>query len=424
MVRLVLVVVTLSATLTSAGCSDGCCTCLKGAGGAGCASQCGGCSSACQACVKGGGGSGCIDDGRCTCGGSGGSTFTVSLAGTQKCLDLTGGDASDGTLLEIWDCNGLANQNWVFAPGSWRIAYAGDTSKCIDALGGNPGPAGTKLGIWSCNGRSTQKWGYDADEKTIYLADSVTDASLCMDLAGGDQTNGTPIQVWDCYGGSSQQWILGAPPAPPPPGPGPGPGPSPGGGCYDKNGISGDQLNCVFTQLDSSSAARFAGELNNWMGDSLTNACKWAAFLGNVGTESNGLTEWTEQPCSQTYCGRGPLQITGQSNYAFCAKQGTCKCSGIESNPGSAASDENTGMGTASCVWKSLSGHDLSNDVDGTVDPGLLKTACLINAGHYPCGTPNGWQSRQDYWHAANKCLGISTIASPTGASDAIASAA
>ena len=24
--------------------------------------------------------------------------------------------------------------------------------------------------------------------------------------------------------------------------------------------------------------------------------------------------------------------------------------------------------------------------------------ACYINAGHYPCGTPNGWTSRQSYW--------------------------
>ena len=36
---------------------------------------------------------------------------------------------------------------------------------------------------------------------------------------------------------------------------------------------------------------------------------------------------------------------------------------------------------------------------------GLRKTACYINAGHYPCSVLNGWASRQAYWAAANKCF-------------------
>jgi hypothetical protein len=55
----------------------------------------------------------------------------------------------------------------------------------------------------------------------------------------------------------------------------------------------------------------------------------------------------------------------------------------------------------------------LSRKADGTVT-GLLKTACIINAGHYPCGTPNGWSSRQSYWHAANSCLGALSVSNTT----------
>ena len=58
------------------------------------------------------------------------------------------------------------------------------------------------------------------------------------------------------------------------------------------------------------------------------------------------------------------------------------------------------------CVWGIMSGHDLSNDVDGSLE-GFKATACYINAGHSPCGDPNGWASRQAYWNAANSCLGI-----------------
>jgi len=177
--------------------------------------------------------------------------------------------------------------------------------------------------------------------------------------------------------------------------------------------ISASQLKCAFPQLSSSKASEYASAVSSKMGGALGNACAWAAFLGNVGTESDGLTEWTQRPCSAAtaapYCGRGPLQITGPSNYQYCARTAVCGCSDIYSNPEHVSDSTAVGFGTAACVWESLSGHSLSRDADGS-KTGLLKTACTINAGHYPCGTPNGWASRQKYWEAANSCLGVSAL--------------
>jgi hypothetical protein len=215
----------------------------------------------------------------------GDGAVVISLAGTQKCLDLSGGETAAGTLVQLWDCNGTPNQRWLFSAGSWQIRFAAKSNMCLDNLSG--GAAGNKLGLWGCNGGSNQRWGYDSGEETVYLASS-TEASLCMDVPGDDTTDGSHIQVWGCNGHTNQQWSVQT--APPPPSPGPG------GGCYAKSGISAAQLGCVFTRLASTDAARFAGELNTWMGDSLTNACKWSAFLANVGTESAGLTEWTQVP--------------------------------------------------------------------------------------------------------------------------------
>lgn len=344
----------------------------------------------------------------------------LKLDGTNKCLDLTGGSDKNGAMLEIWDCNGLQNQMWVFGAGTWAINWAGDTSKCIDNIGG--GGAGNKLGIWQCNGQDSQKWGYDSNMKTIYLASSKSlqakanssapQASLCIDIPGGNTDNGNAIQIWGCNGKANQKWSVAN--IGPSPGPGPAP-PSPpappGGGCYAKNGIDAQQLSCVYPNLGSSKAQSYANDLNSWMGDSLTNACKWAALLANVGTESAGLTTWTQIPCNSAtaapYCGRGPLQITGYNNYHYCEQQSTCKCPGISSNAAKVSDDENTGWGTTSCVWKTMSGHDLSRDADGS-EEGLRKTACYINAGHYPCSVLNGWESRKQYWYKANQCLGIS----------------
>ena len=171
--------------------------------------------------------------------------------------------------------------------------------------------------------------------------------------------------------------------------------------------VSGSQLQCVYPQLGASDAHNYAGLISAKFGGSLSTTCHWAAFLANVGTESAGLTEWTQNPCNAAtaapYCGRGPLQITGLANYRFCAGSGSCGCSGIVSSPAEASSGA-IGVGTAFCVWNSLSGHSLSSDADGTLE-GLRKTACLINAGHYPCSVLNGWASRQAYWAAANKCF-------------------
>lgn len=54
---------------------------------------------------------------------------------------------------------------------------------------------------------------------------------------------------------------------------------------------------------------------------------------------------------SAPYCGRGPLQITGISNYRFCSTNGYCRgCGSIVSNPGIVSSNQDIGFGTAACV--------------------------------------------------------------------------
>ena len=172
--------------------------------------------------------------------------------------------------------------------------------------------------------------------------------------------------------------------------------------------VSAAELKCIYPQLSTTLASTYASALSAKMGSALGNKCAWASFLANVGTESAGLTEWTQLPCNSAtaapFCGRGPLQITGYSNYKYCASQPVCDCSGIVSSPSGVSSSTSTGVGTAACVWETLSGSSLSKYADGT-ETGLLQVACIINAGHYPCGYPNGWSSRKSYWEAANSCL-------------------
>lgn len=184
--------------------------------------------------------------------------------------------------------------------------------------------------------------------------------------------------------------------------------------------VSTSQLQCVYPQLGGSKADEYARLLSERLGGGvLSNTCEWAAFLGNVGTESAGLTEWTQVPCDSSddapYCGRGPLQLTGRSNFQFCAGQSSCQCPGILDSP-SEASSGSIGVGTAACVWQSLSGSSLNRYADGS-QSGFLATACTINAGHANCGLPNGWLSRLSYWNKANNCLSGGPGPSPPGPS-------
>ena len=126
------------------------------------------------------------------------------------CLDLVGGAAVKGTAVQSWECNSLPNQQWVFNLSTGQIVYAGtglNPPLCLDA---HDMTAGTQLFIWDCDEQlAAQQWGFDAQQQTLYLAKSVMDASMCMDLDGGQWASGNQIQVWGCNGCWNQQWILG-----------------------------------------------------------------------------------------------------------------------------------------------------------------------------------------------------------------------
>merc|ERR1719446_770616 len=102
----------------------------------------------------------------------------------------------------------------------FQIQYGGDPTKCIDA--GNS-QIGTVLRLWDCNGLPQQMWSYDPKAGTIYLAGSVDTsqalagsantslglgATVCMDLLGQNLKLGTPVQTWHCLMGWGQQWSV------------------------------------------------------------------------------------------------------------------------------------------------------------------------------------------------------------------------
>ena len=136
-------------------------------------------------------------------GGNGGGSGALHAVGAGKCLDDPNSSTTGGTQLQIYDCNGGANQSWTHNAAGELAATVGGTAECLDANGQGTAP-GTKVIIWSCNGQSNQQWNLNSNG-TITGVQS----GLCLDVSGAGTADGTLVELWTCNGGSNQQWTLG-----------------------------------------------------------------------------------------------------------------------------------------------------------------------------------------------------------------------
>ncbi|GAA2090780.1 hypothetical protein GCM10009759_14620 [Kitasatospora saccharophila] len=164
-----------------------------------------------------------------------------SLGTIGRCLDATGNGTANGTLLQLWDCNGGGAQKWIQqGDGSLLNPQSG---RCLDAPNGNSAN-GTRLQLWDCNGAAAQKFtvngggpvagpggqcadvaaddsggngaavqlwncqSYAVDQHWIHNADtSLGTLGRCLDATGNGTANGTLLQLWDCNGGGAQKWV-------------------------------------------------------------------------------------------------------------------------------------------------------------------------------------------------------------------------
>lgn len=139
---------------------------------------------------------------------------TIVSQSSGKCLDLPGGDTTNGAQLWMWDCYGGPTQQFAFQNGN--LVYGPDPTKCVDLLGGDT-TNGNALGLWDCNGNyDSQDWmfdgkikGGDRHEGTIHLAKGPykIKAVSCM---GASTAIGGPVYIWDCDSEDvTQTWIFG-----------------------------------------------------------------------------------------------------------------------------------------------------------------------------------------------------------------------
>ncbi|MEV4137741.1 RICIN domain-containing protein [Dactylosporangium sp. NPDC049742] len=125
----------------------------------------------------------------------------VRVQGVQsgRCLDVDNSSTTNGVQVQLWDCNGQANQAWTVTSSRQLTVYG---TKCLDAYN-NGTTNGTAVVIWDCNGQANQQWNVNADG-TISSAQS----GLCLDASNRGTANGTKIILWACGTGTNQRWTL------------------------------------------------------------------------------------------------------------------------------------------------------------------------------------------------------------------------
>ncbi len=188
-------------------------------------------------------------------------------------------------------------------------------------------------------------------------------------------------------------------PAPVTPTPSPGP---------TKGGVTVEQLRAIMPNLSVSRANQLLPHLNQAMLEGGINTPKrQAAFLAQLAHESGGLVYFEEIASGaayegrtdlgniypgdgKRYKGRGPIQLTGRSNYRAAGKALGID---LENNPTRAA-DIDVGFKIAVWFWN-------SRNLSEAADRGDFRYITYrINGGY------NGMASRETYWARAKNVLG------------------
>ena len=113
-----------------------------------------------------------------------------------KCVDINGTDqTTNGLVLQLWDCPAVTE---VWTPAfDGTIRYA---NKCMDVYG-NVTTNDAAVDIWDCNGQANQQWIRQADGSIMNPA-----SGRCLDDPNGNTGNGTQLRIHDCNGSVAQKF--------------------------------------------------------------------------------------------------------------------------------------------------------------------------------------------------------------------------
>jgi hypothetical protein len=99
-----------------------------------------------------------------TCNGTAAQQWTIvsanhSLQVLGMCLDIKGGGTANGTTIVLYGCDHSASQQFI--PRADGSLYNPQSNRCVDDPAFST-TSGTVLQVWDCNGGANQKWNLPA----------------------------------------------------------------------------------------------------------------------------------------------------------------------------------------------------------------------------------------------------------------------
>jgi len=139
------------------------------------------------------------------CAGTASQMFSITgghpiNAPAGKCVDVSGndqyGDFND-IPVQMWDCiSSTADQHWVhYSDNTLRTL-----TRCLD-IDGNGTASGTLVGLFNCNGVGGQQWVQQADGTLMN-----PQSGLCLTDPGANTANGTQLDIETCAGATDQHF--------------------------------------------------------------------------------------------------------------------------------------------------------------------------------------------------------------------------
>ncbi|MFF2117235.1 RICIN domain-containing protein [Kitasatospora sp. NPDC058184] len=130
--------------------------------------------------------------------------YSLYRGTTGQCLDADATNGGNGTRVQVWGCNGTAQQEWFLSTdGSLEnVRFPG---MCLDADTNGGGGNGTRVQLWQCNGTTQQKWYHPSGDLAIYNVRYNNGNNTVLDRDINVAGDGAQTQLW-VKNFQSQQW--------------------------------------------------------------------------------------------------------------------------------------------------------------------------------------------------------------------------
>ncbi|HTI25870.1 MAG TPA: RICIN domain-containing protein [Kutzneria sp.] len=149
-------------------------------------------------------------------------TYTVTNAGSGKCVDARSAATANDTAVQQYTCNGTAAQSWTFTAtdsGYYQIGASTATGQVWDVANVSTADSAV-VHLWTYGGGANQQW-QPVDEGNGNYHFVNRNSGKCLDVPGASVNDSVQLQQYTCNGTAAQTFSLSGggttPPPPPPP---------------------------------------------------------------------------------------------------------------------------------------------------------------------------------------------------------------